>query len=985
MSNIWKVFSRDVTRLFRVRKAWVVIVGVIFTPALYAWLNISAFWDPYSNTGSIEVAVVNLDEGASSELTGPLDVGALVVDELHANDQLGWQFMAEDDALEAVKRGDVYAAIVIPKDFSRNLLSITTGDFVQPRLEYHVNEKVSAISPKITDVGASQLDRQITRAFSEQVAAAATEALRDVGYSAEAQLLEAQGNTLSAVDEAESNVSTTRERLGTLQSDVQSSREGLALAGSTLTDVDTVLTDVQTAVTQAQSIVASVQDEVIAFGDAATDAYLNGTVLLAEGTSGANIAVTEVVQSLEQLSSKAESAITDVSEAVEANGVAIERLRTLLENADADSAVAQRIVELLDALEDRNATDQQLLSDLQALNSSADAVATAIQDTAGQLDNLAQDSQNAAVEMRTVLEETLPGLNESMSALTTSAGAFSAALDAQKDQLSQAQLLLTDIDEQLVATSGVLDRLDENLDQIDDGIQTTHNDLVALSQASIWSDLSSLTGLDTEQIAQFIASPVSIDEHVVFHVNSYGSAMAALFTNLSLWIGAFVLMVIFKLEVDPEGVDGLTVRQAYFGRFLLLGMIAVAQALVVCIGDLMIGVQTVSSIGFVATGVFTALAYLSVIYALCVAFGHVGRGLCILLVVMQIPGASGLYPIEMMPGFFRDLYPFLPFTYGIDAMRETIGGLYQGHYWYYMAALAAFVAAGVLLGLVLRRRLANIILMFNRQIGATDLFISETVHVKGSGYRLSDIVHALQNRQEYHEDVTRRSEQFAQRYPILLRVTLLTGLLLTIILAVAGWLYPSANATLLAAWLVVSLIIIGAIIALEYVKESLDRAQQIANFDDSVLSSVARADIGKARSADGDGSDEEMVVALPTQQVLGAERERAEDVVSRTERADEAVTSGPEEPESEATLNSEPEDIRGDESTPVVESSELDDEENGVGQDARSEVACVTDPDVSPLLEDENQLHEDANVAGHCRSGRHRADADTVGQQEESE
>lgn len=165
----------------------------------------------------------------------------------------------------------------------------------------------------------------------------------------------------------------------------------------------------------------------------------------------------------------------------------------------------------------------------------------------------------------------------------------------------------------------------------------------------------------------------------------------------------------------------------------------------------------------------------------------------------------------------------------------------------------------------------------------------------------------------------------------------------------------------------------------------MDRAQQIANFDDSVLSSVARADIGKARSADGDGSDEEMVVALPTQQVLGAERERAEDVVSRTERADEAVTSGPEEPESEATLNSEPEDIRGDESTPVVESSELDDEENGVGQDVRSEVACVTDPDVSPLLEDENQLHEDANVAGHCRSGRHRADADTVGQQEESE
>ncbi len=974
--------------MFRVRKAWIVIIGVIVTPALYAWLNINAFWDPYSNTGNIEVAVVNLDEGASSDLTGPLDVGALVVDELDANDQLGWQFMAEDVALEAVKRGEVYAAIVIPTDFSRNLLSITTGDFVQPRLEYHVNEKVSAISPKITDVGASKLDSQIASAFSEQVATAAADALRDVGYSAEAQLLETQDSTLSAVGEAESKITSTRERLGILRSDVGSSREALALAGSTLANVDTVLTDVQTAVVQAQSIVAGVQYEVIAFGDAATGAYLNGTILLAEGTSDANVAVTGVVQALEQLSSKVDSAITDVSEAAEANGVAIERLRTLLESADTDSAVAQRMVGLLGALEERNATDQQLLSDLQTLKSSADTVASAIQVTTGQLDGLAQDSQNTAVQMRTVLADTLPGLNESMSALTTSAGAFSAALDVQKDQLFQAQQLLTGIDEQLVATSDLLDRLDENLDQIDDGIQTAHSDLVALSQASIWSDVSSLTGLDTEQIAQFVASPVSIDEHVVFHVNSYGSAMAALFTNLSLWIGAFVLMVIFKLEVDTEGVDGLTVRQAYFGRFLLVGMIAVVQALVVCIGDLMIGVQTVNSAAFIATGVFTALTYLSIIYALCVAFGHVGRGLCILLVIMQIPGASGLYPIEMMPGFFRDLYPFLPFTYGIDAMRETIGGFYQGHYWFYMAALAAFVAAAFLLGLVLRRRFANIILMFNRQIGATDLLISETVHVTGSGYRLSDIIYALQNRQKYHEDVARRSEQFAQRYPILLRATLLTGLIFTIILAGAGRLYPSANATLLATWLVVSLILIGVIVALEYVKESLDRAQEIASLDDSILSSAARADTGRVWSTSGDGSADAIgavVAASPMLQVLVAEREGVEDVLPEAGKEDEAVTSTFEEPDDEAVSNDEIAGIGDVESTHIEESSDKDDGDDAGGRGIGSETDRVTDPHLPLLFENEDQLHEGTEVAGQRGSGRHRAGADTVGQQEESE
>src|SRR5699024_9104666 len=108
----------------------------------------------------------------------------------------------------------------------------------------------------------------------------------------------------------------------------------------------------------------------------------------------------------------------------------------------------------------------------------------------------------------------------------------------------------------------------------------------------------------------------------------------------------------------------------------------VGQALIVCLGNLaVIGVQTVSAPAFVATGVATALAYLSIVYALCVSLGHIGRGLCVLLVVMQIPGASGLYPIEMMPDFFRVIYPLLPFTYGIDAMRETIGGFYGAQYW----------------------------------------------------------------------------------------------------------------------------------------------------------------------------------------------------------------------------------------------------------------------------------------------------------------
>ena len=208
-----QVFRRDVTRIFRARRTWVIVLGVLLTPALYAWFNITAFWDPYANTGNIKVAVVNLDEGATSDLTGHIDVGAQVVDQLHDDTQLGWQFMSQDDAQAAVRSGSVYAAIVIPADFSSDLLSITTGTFTQPALTYYVNEKASAIAPKITDVGAAGVKDKISSAFIEQVAEAATTELKDAGDDVQLKLLNAKNDGLNAFDQASAQVASTLEEI----------------------------------------------------------------------------------------------------------------------------------------------------------------------------------------------------------------------------------------------------------------------------------------------------------------------------------------------------------------------------------------------------------------------------------------------------------------------------------------------------------------------------------------------------------------------------------------------------------------------------------------------------------------------------------------------------------------------------------------------------------------------------------------------------
>ncbi len=853
MRNACRVFWRDGKRLAHVRKAWIILIGVIIIPSLYAWLNIVAFWDPYSNTETINVAIVNQDEGATSEASGDIDVGSQLVDQLGENDQLGWQFLDEEAAMDAVRSGSSYASIIIPPDFSRDFVSITSGDFTRPTLMYYVNEKANAIAPKITDVGASTLDTQVNSTFVSVVTQAVTEELKDVGADTEARLRDAQNNTVGVLDEAVGKVASARERVNESRVDLSDAQNSVDLAIDTLATVDTTLGDVEIAVAQAQDIAGEVQQEVATFTDSITRAYVSGATLLADATSELNGSISKVTSGIERGNTVVGPAIDDVDQVIMRSGETLDELQALLDDADPESELAGRLSEVITASQDRREDDRNILSQLQQLNTDITDATAAIQNSADSFTAATDEAALASQSVRDIVLQTGPDIDAAMSRLSASAGAFSSAIQSQRVQLRQAQGVLASLGDQLGKTSSTLSAIDDNLAATQSELGGVRTDVIALSTADAWDSLATVAGLDAEEIAQFMASPVEVDEHAVFPVATYGSAMAPLFSNLSLWIGAFVLVVIFKLEVDTEGVAGLTVRQAYFGRWMLLAAISVLQAVVLTTGNLVIGVETVSGFALMATGVLIGLTYLSIIYALSVAFGYVGKGMCILLVIMQIPGASGLYPIEMMPGFFRSLYPLFPFSYGIDAMRETISGFYGDHYWRFMLALAVFVALSFILGLFLRQRLGNFTLLFNSRIADTELLVSEDVHITERRYRLPQIIAALTNRAEFRNDVTQRARRFTQRYPMLLRATLIVALVVILALGFIAVLVPVDKATLLGFGVLFSLLIIGFVVTLEYIEQSIDFATDVADMSDSELRHTLMIE----------GSSEKPVASMP--------------------------------------------------------------------------------------------------------------------------
>ena len=378
-----------------------------------------------------------------------------------------------------------------------------------------------------------------------------------------------------------------------------------------------------------------------------------------------------------------------------------------------------------------------------------------------------------------------------------------------------------------------LDQTSTLLSDFENELASVETDLSALRASGALAQLVGEDGLDSSKIADFMMAPTQVETEELYPLNAYGSAMAPLFINLTLWIGVFMLMVIVRLEVDDEGLERLTIAQRFFGRALLLAPLAAIQAAVCCTGCLVIGVQTASVPLFYLTAIGASLSYLSIQYTLSSSLQHVGKGLCVILVFVQIPAATGLYPIEMTNGFFQTIYPMFPFTYGINAIRETISGFYGTAWHGNMAVLMGFLVAFAVLGAVACTYLANLNRLFARQIEESDIITGEAVELPARRYRLSQIIRTLANREEYRTAINGRMERFLALYPRLrvgsIAIAVLFPIVLTCILAA----FSAEKVVILTSWLIWFFAAAVFFIVVEFWHDNLDHLVSLESMSDA--------------------------------------------------------------------------------------------------------------------------------------------------------
>ena len=849
LANIGRILVRDLKRFGKAPAAIIVVVFLLVLPSLYTWFNVRGFWDPYDNTGNLRVCVVNEDEGAVDDLAGELDVGALVLEQLRENGRLGWVITDRADAMEQVSSGRAYAAFIIPATFSRDLAALVHGGQVQPLIEYYVNEKASPVAPKITDVGAMTLDTTINDAFVSTVSGVVTERFEASALSVQGDLERVQGNALAELTRASAGIEDARASLDGLSTAASTAMGRIGEAKPLLSSAKTQIDNVSEGLGETAALVEYLNTELVRFSLTAGTALDDASAELGQAIVKADFAIQETASGLSAAHGAVEAALSQGEAAAQAAYDAAAELRAAAEGA-ADEEQRAALYALADELEREAAAAEQAVEDLRTLSESVNALGEQMLAASEETSAQAKQAIGRADSYREQLStQTIPAVSEGLAKISAAASALSASVAAQSVLIDQVGAVLDQLSQTLALSKNALAQTDGMLADLAGELRTVTADVAALRSADAIAHDLGLDNLDVSKIADFMMSPTVVKTEKFYALDNYGSAMAPLFMNLTLWIGVFMLMVIMRLEVDDEGVRDTTVTQRYIARGLLLSVMAALQAVICCTGCLILGVQCASVPVFFLTAIIASLAYLAIQYALSTTLQHVGKAFCIILVFVEIPGASGLYPIEMTPAFFQAVYPLFPFTYGIDAMREAICGFYENAWGANIAVLLGFLVAFDVFGSVARPYLANLNRLFAKQIEQSDIINIESTELPEHHYRISQMIKVLADREEYRQEMQQSTARFMQLYPRLKMWAIVAGIavpaIATIVLAVS----QATKAAMLALWLAWLVAIVLFLIGIEYMKDSLERRLSLDALSDTQVQALYTG--RKHRQGDG--------------------------------------------------------------------------------------------------------------------------------------
>ncbi|MBC6793097.1 YhgE/Pip domain-containing protein [Corynebacterium sp. LK26] len=749
MRNVLEIVRNDFRVIRQNTMTGIMVFGLVLIPLLFTCFNVLASWEPFENTEKLKIAVASNDRGHRTDI-GAIDVnlGNEVLSKLSRNHDIDWQITDSEDAIDGTKSGDYYAAIVLPENFSTELMTFYVRGTKAPKLTLYTNEKKNALSSIITSKGASGVIQEIDKNFTQVVAS--------VGLGA-----------ITSLDEY-LNTSDSKQALTRVQNRVDDTAARLRSGAQTARSLSTLVETTVPLVETADSILENAGARMDILRNGSGDGNVAGDLDAAVGNVRDSVST-----ALDATQSSYEGVRNRVNELVDGtqatSGATADTFDAMAakfgQQADGLTAMRDRLEDTVGAVVPGVAKPgyDRAISDLntsiartRGLQESFSAVAADLRggrDTGSSISQ-AKDAFTAAIaavenaknSYEQNLRPQIDALSEPVSRLSNDIEVIGEDIRGIRGTISGSPV--DTLRKTSAATMGLSNRFDDLAARFDE----IHN---ALEEAKDTGDLSRIAeavGDDPSALAAQLAAPVQVEEDPVFPVQSFGAGMAPFYATLALWIGALLSSVLIRTTVRSRGgqkvgddeaenvvsdavddaqgdaaaevgddadaeadeasdaqinavqADDYTRVEKYFGRFATFASVGLVQSTLMVLGlQVYVGIEPAHRFLMLLAGWVISLVFMMIIFSFVFTFDNAGKAICVLLLVMQVSAAGGAYPLPLVPQWVQNISPWLPGTYAIDMFRSSIAGIYEADYWKLMFMLALFIIPSLILALGLQR------------------------------------------------------------------------------------------------------------------------------------------------------------------------------------------------------------------------------------------------------------------------------------------
>ena len=714
VKNIFRIFLADYKRISRNVVAIVVVLGLMIIPCLYAWFNILSNWDPYgpSSTGNIKIAVASEDNGYNMGST-KVNIGSKVVAQLHGNKTLGWVFVKNsEEALEGVKSGEYYAALVMPKNFSETLFDVLYGKLEHPNIIYYENEKKNAIAPKITAKAPATLKEQVNATFASTI----TEALAKIF------------GTVSEKDKAANISGTLDETMIKLKNDLQTYINILNSFASITNSAESMLKTTQSIIPGFESTMKNSLNSINALQGsaiAASGQAENASDMILKGMDTINSSIDSTIKILNSGISAEQSANTSINNKVIAAQAAIPYIKQMFTSSIAgiDGKMTEDQKKQAEEIKNKlNSVTTDLDSMTESVNQSSEKLKELNDKTIAEL----YDCKRMITSLKTSYTTSVkPKIDSTMKSMMNSMVSVQAILCGINTDFSQVSDTIGSYANTLGQSTKTIKESAETAQNLLTTINKVDAEFNKLKNDEQYKKIVSMMKNDPEALSSFVSSPVNIKSVRKYPIDNYGSAMSPFYSILALWVGALILVAIIHIKVHPvEGVNNPKLYEKFFGRYITFFLIGQAQALLLTLGNLYyVGIQCKHPFLFWLGASVTSFVFTLFMYSLTFTFGNVGEAIAVVVMVIQVAGAGCTFPIDVLSDVFKSIYKFLPFQFGMNALKETVGGLYGNDFWKYIFSYSYVVILSLVIGLLLEKPFRSLMKKIEKSKKSSELLI----------------------------------------------------------------------------------------------------------------------------------------------------------------------------------------------------------------------------------------------------------------------